>query len=128
MYYADMEYVGALECWSAGALEYWSAGVLECWSDGAPEWWSIGVVEWWSGGFKSVNRSDFYSFTFGYARSKHGLYMSIISTIHHTITLSEPEAITLYEPEAKTPVLHYSDYSFRHRSLTVTWPCFRPAG
>jgi hypothetical protein len=48
-------------------------------------------MEGWRVGFKCGNRSDFYSFTFGYARSKHGLYLSIISTIinpllHYSIT------------------------------------------
>jgi hypothetical protein len=35
-----------------------------------------------------------YSFTFGYARSKHALYFSIKPAIHQSITLSEPEAST----------------------------------
>ncbi len=68
------------DCW---LLEYpwqleknkdWSGGVLE-----KNKNWSVGVVEYWSVGLKSGNRSDFYSFTFGYARSKHGLYFSIIN-------------------------------------------------
>ncbi|CAB1062426.1 hypothetical protein D1BOALGB6SA_7203 [Olavius sp. associated proteobacterium Delta 1] len=45
-------------------------------------------MEYGSVGFKSGNRSDFYSLTFGYARTKHGLYFSIISTIHQSITPS----------------------------------------
>jgi hypothetical protein len=43
-------------------------------------------MEQWSVGFKNGNGSDFYSFAFGYPRSKHGLYFSIISTIHHSNT------------------------------------------
>jgi hypothetical protein len=43
-------------------------------------------MECWSVGLKSGNRSEFYAFTFGYARSNHGLYFSIISTIHQSIT------------------------------------------
>jgi hypothetical protein len=43
-------------------------------------------MEYWSVGLKSGNEPDFYSFAFGYSRSKHGLYFSIISTIHHSIT------------------------------------------
>ncbi len=31
-------------------------------------------MEWWSVGLKNGNGSDFYFFTFGYPRSKHGLY------------------------------------------------------
>jgi len=42
-------------------------------------------MEQWSVGLKSGNGSDFYSFTFGYPRSKHGLYFPIISTIHQSI-------------------------------------------
>jgi len=45
-------------------------------------------MEYWSVGLKSGNGSDFYPFTFGYPRSKHGLYFSIISTIHQSITPS----------------------------------------
>jgi hypothetical protein len=45
-------------------------------------------MEYWSVGLKSGNRSDFYTFTFGYARSKHDLYYPIISTIHQSITPS----------------------------------------
>jgi len=43
-------------------------------------------MEYWRVGLKSGNGSDFYSFTFDYPRSKHGLYFSIISTIHHSNT------------------------------------------
>jgi hypothetical protein len=43
-------------------------------------------LEQWSIGFKSGNTSYFYSFTFGNARSKHGLYFSTISNIHHSNT------------------------------------------
>jgi hypothetical protein len=50
--------------------------------------YGVGVLECGSVGFKSGNRPDFYSFTFGYARSKHGLYFFIISNIYHSITPS----------------------------------------
>ena len=43
-------------------------------------------MEYGSVGLKSGNGSDFYSFTFDYPRSKDGLYFSIISTIHQSIT------------------------------------------
>ncbi len=49
---------------------------------------SAGAMEYWSVGLKSGNGSDLYSFTFDYPRSIHGLYFSIISTIHHSITPS----------------------------------------
>ena len=52
----------------------------KCWSENA------GVMEYWSVGFKSRNGSDFCSFTFGYLKSKHGSYFSLISTIHHSNT------------------------------------------
>jgi hypothetical protein len=71
--------------WQLEKNKNWSVGVMEYWSGGKEQ-----VLEYWSVGFKSGNRSDFYAFTFGYARSKHGLYFSIISTIQQSITLSEP--------------------------------------
>jgi len=43
-------------------------------------------MEYWSVGLKSGNEPDFFSFAFGYLRSKDGLYFSIISTIHHSIS------------------------------------------
>jgi hypothetical protein len=43
-------------------------------------------MKYWSVGLKSGNGSDFYSFTFDYPRSKHGLYFPLISTIHQSIT------------------------------------------
>jgi hypothetical protein len=64
--------------WSIGVMEKnkdWSNGVMEKnkdWSNGVLEKnkdWSNGVMECW---FKSGNRSNFYSFTFGNTRSKHG--------------------------------------------------------
>jgi hypothetical protein len=46
------------------------------------------ALESWSVGPKSGNKSDFFSFTFGYGRSKNGFYLSNISTIHYSITPS----------------------------------------
>ena len=65
-------------------------------------------MEYWSVGFKNGNRSDFYSFAFGNARSKHGLYFSIIPTIHHSIT----------------PLLQYSGIPDSLPSLKLRPPLF----
>ncbi|MCK5487862.1 MAG: hypothetical protein KAI86_16705, partial [Desulfobacterales bacterium] len=48
-----------------GVLEYWSTGVL---------------------GLKAEKYLIFYSFTLAFPRFKHGSYLSIIPTIHHSIT------------------------------------------
>jgi hypothetical protein len=66
------------------------------------EYWSVGVLECW---FESGNRSDFYSLTFGYERSKHGSYFSIISTIHQYITpILQARLTSSFEKERMTAV------------------------
>jgi hypothetical protein len=60
-------------------------------------------MEYWSVGLRNGNRSDFYPFAFGNAKSYYGLNFPIISTIHKSIT----------------PILHYSNtpvFYYKERS------------
>jgi hypothetical protein len=61
---------------------YWNIRGYLCYSGR----YNGGVLEYWSVGLKTGNRSDFFSFTFGYARSNYRLSFSILSAIQQSIT------------------------------------------
>ena len=69
---------------------------------------SAGVMECWRVGFKSENRSDFCSFTFGFPRSKHGLFFFHYihhSSIHYPITpIHQIELTSSFDKEGMAAV------------------------